>query len=796
MGLSIVLANLLERWRPRRRPSVEQLRLLRQAMSQAYQLAYYILGDQAMARKIALRALVGLTHDYRLLKHRVTNQASYRHGVWLETHTPSKIRKVTLPFDLQMAARVFSITIPYERGRRHTASLADYDVSFCKCALLVGLQGSNALWALIAIGNGVHSYTRQEITGIFYELIQAVPRNQDSWNAGNEPFGSYLKKLNRAILGEFSGYVRTDANGQIIKRPRAEQPVALIAECINTLTLQETGESCLGETVQSSFIRAADIESELRRIHMVLHLPCFTGLTEAATQQLPREKPGMPEYTNMLENNNGKNRQAPPLSDQGLNSMVEEFQQLLERRRHAPTSIVITVDGSEQNAKSVQLDETGHTELRLQENSKLIEIWARSEGEADILLSAFFLSLGSARETVTLEGGQEITLRADYAESDDGAGSFQVGIGYGETKFARKILRSYRRKTQERVKRPRYTQPAFLVVLALVFFTAVVVWVPQIRNRVYVAGKSIFSSFSAPPAPTPTDQNSDTVRASLHDAPTAHFTMSAQGKTATDGQTLALSVPVNGNVTVAFNSTSVQGSAAITNYVWLSNGTQICGNSSTCSYNLGTARNTIALTVTDGNGLNSIATIGRTEAESRPIPNRQDAVRHPQDAFASEGHQPQRNNSPKFSKDKSITGVVPSLATIKGIYVEPSGVYDSAELNALAHSIQVEALIKSGLFKPKASPDEADARLKIVSDFESGTGDKAQAQLVTAKEGKVIWYGPLLSVARDSNSSVGSTEVKNFVTKTVKALTSKKEKAFHRRRQNASGIRHPSSGKE
>jgi hypothetical protein len=90
--------------------------------------------------------------------------------------------------------------------------------------------------------------------------------------------------------------------------------------------------------------------------------------------------------------------------------------------------------------------------------------------------------------------------------------------------------------------------------------------------------------------------------------PTSHFTMSAQGKTASDGQTLNLSVPVNGNVTVNFASTSVPGSAAITNYVWRSNGTQICGNSSTCSYNFGTAGNTIALTVTDSNGLSSTAT--------------------------------------------------------------------------------------------------------------------------------------------------------------------------------------------
>jgi len=605
-----------------------------------------------------------------------------------------------------------------------------------------------------------------------------------------------VKKLNRAILGEFSGYVRTDANGWIIKRPKAEQPVDLIAECINTLTLQETGESCLVETIKSSFIRAADIESELRRIHMVLHWPCFTGLTEAATRHSPREKAGMPEYTNMLENNNGKNRQAPPLSDERLDSMVEEFQQLLKRRRHAPTSIVITVDGCEQSAKSVQLDETGYTELHLQENSKLIEIWARGENEVDTLLSAFFLSLDSARETVTLEGGQEITLTVDYAESDDGAGSFQVGIGYGETKFIRKIQHAYRRKAKEQVKRPWYTQPAFVVLLAVVSLTAVVGLIPQIRNRVYVAGESIFTPFTALPAPVPADQSNVTVRTNLHGPPTAHFTMSAQGKTATDGQTLTLSVPVNGNVTVAFNSTSTQGSAAITNYAWRSNGAQICGNSSTCSYNFGTASNQITLTVTDSNGLNSIATIGQTVAERKSNPNEQDALRHPQEAFASEGRQSQRNNSSKVSKGESVTGAVPSLRTIRGIYVEPSGLYDAAELNALAHSSQVEALKESGLFEPKASPDEASARLKIVSDFESGSGDKAQAQLVTAKEGRVIWYGPLLSISRDNNPQGGSTEVRNFVAKTIKALIAKKEKPAHGGRRHASRVRHTSSAKE
>jgi len=98
------------------------------------------------------------------------------------------------------------------------------------------------------------------------------------------------------------------------------------------------------------------------------------------------------------------------------------------------------------------------------------------------------------------------------------------------------------------------------------------------------------------------------VNLTFQSGPTAHFNMSGGGKSGADGQTLTYSVPVNGNVNMTFTSTSTQGSAAITSYVWKSNGTQICSNSSTCNYTFGTPSNTITLTVTDSNGLSSTAT--------------------------------------------------------------------------------------------------------------------------------------------------------------------------------------------
>jgi hypothetical protein len=89
--------------------------------------------------------------------------------------------------------------------------------------------------------------------------------------------------------------------------------------------------------------------------------------------------------------------------------------------------------------------------------------------------------------------------------------------------------------------------------------------------------------------------------------PTAHFTMSAQGQTASDGGTLTLTMQSGGAAPqVTFTSTSAQGSAAITSYVWKSNGTQFCTGSS-CTAPFSTPSNTITLTVTDANGKTSPA---------------------------------------------------------------------------------------------------------------------------------------------------------------------------------------------
>lgn len=701
MGLSSVLSRLMGR-RPRRL-TPEQLKLLRDDLTQAYEVSYYLLGDKEEAKWVTLRAFKGLIEDGDALKHRVINQGSYRH----KRRYQSRIRRVPLPFELELAARIFSLTTPFEKEKvaRGQATREDFDVWFCECVLLQSLRGSNAFSALVGVSNFLHSYKRDELTSLFDALAQASPRSRESWETGDEPTRDYLKKFDRAISDRFGYQIKTDERGNLVRRDKSEQPADLVAECILTLTFQEAGDSCLGKITDLARSRVSDIESELRRLHIALHRPCYAGLAGDAGLPAPEEKAAMPEYNIMLSTNNHPPRRATALGKEELDKMVDEFQLALEDRRKASPKVIITVDGVEEATASAKLFMSGRAHLRLKETAKLLEMWAREENGADVLLTAFFLSFAGGRKTVTLEAGQKVSFDVDYAEGAEGDGSFEVNVGYRETGFARKrALNRLRRAGGTRpALLPRYARAALLATLGVVLIVAGV-GVERVSNF----GSYIYASIRSktfgekrtvtqPPQPMESSETSAPVAAGTVEQDEVASTLK----------------PLIGNT----------------------------------SMNVPPAK--LALR----------------------NPHR---LRHPWPARQA-----------KEGRDRLVTTDVPSIADIKNIYVESIGVHDSAELNAQFHSSQVEALKESGLFQPRENPGEADARLVVVSDFESATGDKAQAQLVTVKGGKVIWYGPLLSIVRDGDRGQAAAQVKLFVGRSTKSLMTDKEQALKGRRTPA-----------
>jgi hypothetical protein len=101
---------------------------------------------------------------------------------------------------------------------------------------------------------------------------------------------------------------------------------------------------------------------------------------------------------------------------------------------------------------------------------------------------------------------------------------------------------------------------------------------------------------------------SNQVNVTFQRSPTAHLSMTGQGQSKTDGQTLVLRAPSEGSATAEFTSTSTQTDTRITSYIWKNNGSPICSSSPLCSLRLTSELNTITLTVSDSNGQSSTAT--------------------------------------------------------------------------------------------------------------------------------------------------------------------------------------------
>lgn len=674
--------------RRRRKLTPEQITLLREMLVKAYNLVYYILGDTKDTKALAQRALAGVMDDFDVLKHRSANQTSYRRSI----KDPS-VRRVPLPMDLELAVRVFALTSAYQWRTRYRASIEDLDVWFCKCVLLESLRHGNAFSVLYGLTNGIHAYSEKDFTLLFDTLTLAVPRNKEGWNEGNEPLLRYRKNLAHALNNEFGSVIKRDPKGNLIRRPLNEQPVKLIAEYVGNLVKLKSGDTCLGNMKTPYHSRDSDGESELTRLHIVLHWPCYTGLTAAAELKHPKDKAGMPEYATMIKSNGNRSRQAPALGDEELDTMVNQFQLMIASRRHASFDIIVTVDGSELRPASSQLTETGKTQFQLNESAKLIEIWARGKDGPDVLLKAFFLSLGAEHQTITLAAGQEISFTADYLEAADTEGRFELSIGYRETKLRRRI--------QQQI-----------------------------------------SSYKLPNLP----------------------------------------IPLTPPAVLAGGLSIIAAAAALLSlFQWL-------GAFSPISALWSRQSHTIAKQEPHAPGHQKVAPAEGRDSGSVPSGEALPEPTATQSVLVSgtPGATPRKRGSLQGRHTRTPAGVantvlrnVPSLASIDRIYLENSGVYDNSDVNRRLYSLQMDALKKSQMFHLKDDPDEAQARLVMVSDFESGTGDKAQAQLITAKEGIVIWYGPLVSVARDSDPKVAADEVRNLVQVITHALVNKKEETLN-----------------
>lgn len=447
MRISGALSRLFERWH---RPEPNDIELWLKVWREAYDIAYFTLLDSNLAKEVARRTVLSLSDGYKRRRHRRSNQNSYHRKVEGKGGQ-AKLHRLQLPDDLELARWVFfhSTEKELEKERRGDATLDDFDVWFIKSVVQHCLTRSNAFSMAVGMSAGIHAYTPKETTHIWYELVEAVPRREEAWGAGNEPFVTYWSKLRGDIKGRFGSIIRTDNRGNFVRREKSRQPKELVALCVAKFTRQGSNDYCLANGTGSPGVAGADDSAaESRRCHIILHPPCYEGLVERAGLPPPHERIGLPEYiTAMSSNRNDINRTPPPLTGEELDEAREELQRSFNLRRTAPASVVIQVDGVEQNLPGRGLAAAGSVHLRARDDAQAIEVLARQAEGPDVPLTGCLLSHAGGERLVLLEGGQELYFSFQYVDDEIGEAFYDISIRYRETDPVRAASLAWKRLT-------------------------------------------------------------------------------------------------------------------------------------------------------------------------------------------------------------------------------------------------------------------------------------------------------------------------------------------------------------
>jgi hypothetical protein len=402
---------------------------------EAFNLAYFILGDIELAKEVAIESIRQINEQRPKRRHALFNLSHYQQSVRDKEQRLPKLRKPFLPDHQFLDLLIYGFSTPREEKKTAlgSASRDDFDVWFVKCVIESSLKlGCPALRMMLGVSSLIRSYDALEETPeIWNELVRRVPRRQELWSANNEPFYTYWLRLQRDIEDRFGSLIKRDEKGNLVRRPDAEQCEEWAKSCFEWFKLRESQDQCLTSDVKKT---GNDNIAELARVHAELHLKCYASLIEGTVSRLPARKIALPEYNMKLLSSNGskKNRTPPKLTKQELDEVRGELRDYLNKRKAVTAvSLIVTTDGEEIDELSVDIYGKYEIKLTVPDRMRLLQVWARQAGsEEKVLLTGCPLAAIIGRRTIYLERGQKISLNIQYTENETGSGSYEVDVSY------------------------------------------------------------------------------------------------------------------------------------------------------------------------------------------------------------------------------------------------------------------------------------------------------------------------------------------------------------------------------
>lgn len=418
----------------------------------AFQLAYFIHDDRAIAMHVAISAFrklkVASTAQGRRVYYIPTGQSGYR----------AVRTKVSLS-DLHILQRLIYIESEiYERlgeeKHRETLGQMDMIIRFIKHLVKITIK-RNSFYVSLGMSRVLYNYTTAEAIEIYNFVIQDPDRARENYYYRSQK--AYLMGELKERFGEMLRIRKAKHREERFEVQEDSEPFGeLVKTCLLRFTPWESKCVLPGSfdptinTVVPLLFKGTDPDQEhtieLNRIHTLLHPDCFHRLAIALGLDVPDQRLEVPHFfmSNDDRGSLGQRFHPPSLSEEELHIISDRIEKESSRRKkNSGRLLSILVDGVE--GARLDLKRTTSLLVPIEADAELIEVRTLDSSD-EILLATHLVNqhesgILPSKSEVTLEGGQSLSFEiANAGKSSSEASRALLSICYRETQPMRALV--------------------------------------------------------------------------------------------------------------------------------------------------------------------------------------------------------------------------------------------------------------------------------------------------------------------------------------------------------------------
>jgi len=308
----------------------------------AFQLAFFIVPDRALAHEIAGRAIEKLG---------VQRTRERRRIYWRIRNVKLRIRRITRTDEDALQWLVYLEAEAFEKEQEQGDRQTEIDMVIRYVKHLVQLTtGASSFYVNVGLNRLLRNYTTSEVQQIYEFTTQHYPASEEYRKVKGRLMNELTRRFGPLVK------VRTSEYRELKFETYEDQKrwVNIVEECLESFTPWSSRRACLtrkskfaigepGTEIQYRLSQKDGIETD--RCHWFMHSPCYGELARRFKFDPPEERLSVPQF--FLANNNRQDgdssstvRQVSPLTDSEKQALRSRLEASATRRQQAPSQVL------------------------------------------------------------------------------------------------------------------------------------------------------------------------------------------------------------------------------------------------------------------------------------------------------------------------------------------------------------------------------------------------------------------------------------------------------------------------